>query len=66
MPKMYKRSWDLPNGGNWESWRVEWRDGAEQVNRRVFDNWADAQIFFVELAVALRSAAAPLQLTESR
>lgn len=47
------RSWPLPSGEVWETWRVDWSQEGE-THRRLFDSVRDAVEFMVEIALLRR------------
>ena len=54
MARLTKCVWKLPNGEDWVSYRVEWRDhGADR--RKPFLKFAEAAEFMAKLALDLKA-----------
>ena len=54
MPTLSKRIWTLPNGEDWITWRVEWKENGHP-RRKPFNNFRDAVVFLAELGKELKA-----------
>jgi hypothetical protein len=53
MPTLSKRVWKLPNGEDWVTWRVEWKEFG-QPRRKPFLKFGEAVAFLAQLGKELK------------
>ncbi len=53
MPSLSKRIWTLPNGEEWVTWRVEWKEHGHP-RRKPFLKFGEAVAFLAELGRELK------------